>query len=197
MEFQVAYQDVLIKAQQCCICSSDVSAEIIQPEGIKGLIVFAPHIPYFAMPKGDWYYKNGIITEKAIKCIEYRMKEAYANYTAIKNNLKKIRLKLMHIKIASLIAYRGEAMLSDDLFKTKKKGLKKQLRSGEYDNIVYQKKLVPLKKMNEKYHSMKWQIEDSFRDYLRDKYGIQLNAWNTEIYIDKFILGKGEQHEKK
>jgi len=68
-----------IVAKWTYLSSSDVSAEILEPEYLAGRQISSSHIPCFAMPVGNWYYKDFAVTERAYAAMQSGAEELYAS----------------------------------------------------------------------------------------------------------------------
>ena len=58
-----------LTAKWTCLKSSDVAAEVLEPESLKGKPISGLHTPWFVMHLGHWYYKDGAVTQEGYDAI--------------------------------------------------------------------------------------------------------------------------------
>lgn len=64
-------------AEWIVLKSSDAGVRILSPQLLAGEQVHAPHIPWFAIGQGHWFYKDDQITEKAFQKIQALIQQQY------------------------------------------------------------------------------------------------------------------------
>jgi hypothetical protein len=134
-------------------CASDITVKITKPyqDVSRGL-----HIPYFASSHSRFDSDFG---DKAAKGL---LENIYHLCTFTFGNLDSITGQ--YLKIQKRIKYLEARNISEWVFKSKRLKLRKMLRSGEIDNIEYQKQLTGIRKAYEEFELKKNQIWHGFFD---------------------------------
>ena len=120
--------------------ASDINVQITEPykDVSRGL-----HIPYFARPC------NSFDTELGDKTAKDLLKSIYHLCKYISENLDSICSQFLQIK-KSIELLEAEN-ITERVFKSKRFQLRKLLKSGQIDNVEYQKRLTPIRKADEKF----------------------------------------------
>ena len=131
--------------------ASDISVKIIHPyqDVSSGL-----HIPYFAKSHKRFDSDFGDKTAKDL------LKSIYHLCTFIFENMDSLIDEYLEFK--KRIKFLEAKLVSEYVFKSKRLQLRKQLRSGEIDNLEYQKRLTPIRKEYEKFERKKNLIWNGF-----------------------------------
>ncbi len=131
--------------------ASDISVKIIHPyqDVSRGL-----HIPYFAKSHKRFDSDFGDKTAKDL------LKSIYHLCTFIFENMDSLIDEYLEFK--KRIKFLEAKLVSEYVFKSKRLQLRKQLRSGEIDNLEYQKRLTPIRKEYEKFERKKNLIWNGF-----------------------------------
>lgn len=128
-------------------CASDITVKITKPyqDVSRGL-----HIPYFGRPYASFDSDYGDKTAKYLLESVYRIcKFTFENLDSLIAQYLKIEKRIKHLETRNI---------SEWVFKSKRLKLRKLLRSGEIDNIEYQKQLIRIKKAYEEFELKKNQI---------------------------------------
>ncbi|MEJ2727374.1 MAG: hypothetical protein P8185_02495 [Deltaproteobacteria bacterium] len=123
-------------------CASDISVKITKPyqDVSRGL-----HIPYFARPHASFDSDLGDKTARdLLKSIYHLCKFTFENLGSLIAQYLEIKKRIKHLEAKHV---------SEWVFKSKRIKLRKLLKSGEIDNIEYQKQLTRIKKAYEEFES--------------------------------------------
>jgi hypothetical protein len=132
-------------------CASDICVKITKPyqDVSRGL-----HIPYFARPHAsfDADYGDKTATD-LLESIYHLCKFTFENLDSLTDQYLKIKKRIKHLEARNI---------SEWVFKSKRIKLRKLLKSGEIDNIEYQKQLTGIRKAYEEFESKKDTIWHGF-----------------------------------
>jgi hypothetical protein len=142
--------------------ATDIDVEITQPyQGIStGL-----HIPYAARPFKSFETELGDTIAKDL------LKEIYSICTFISTNLDSLTEEYLQVK--KRIKYLEAKSVSEWVFKSKRFQLRKLLRSGQIDNIEYQKRLTPLTK---EYRKLRLKIYPIWSRFIEENFPMVVTA---------------------
>jgi hypothetical protein len=142
--------------------ATDIDVKITRPyqDVSTGL-----HIPYAARP-----FKS-FETELGEKAAKYLLKELYQICTFISENLDSLIEHYLQVK--KRIKYLEAKSVSEWVYKSKRLQLRKLLRSGQIDNIEYQKRLTPFSKEHKK---LKYKIYAIWSRFIKEHFPMVVTA---------------------
>ncbi|GEM_PF-6083051 len=178
-EIEITYQDVTIKGNIIFKSRRVVGLEIVYP--FKGLRIYSPTIPIFAMQYSSYLDEKGNIKEDRKEQLEKLLLNLYLGCKVFDKD--KIKLNEIFQKFQKKFLAKLSDTLNADQFSERKKILKQKLRTGLITNIEYQKNLSKLKKELSDYDFTLYTMRDNFLKYIEDTYNIKLD---TEV-IDQLI----------
>jgi len=146
------------------LACNDISVKLISPySGVSSGL----HIPYFAMHyavMNDKCFANpdGNVSEHGWETAEHLLKDLYDCCVLFHRHRDEIEKEyaLFQKSVKAL----DKNFLSDELYREKKRELRRQLRANEIDLKNYEKTLWELRKQNKKYSDEVFCVQKGFED---------------------------------